>query len=53
MTGGPSRAVLRPGDWVSFDGGEHQVLALAGTSVRLRASAIARQPATDSYPAAA
>ena len=37
MTGGPSRAVLRPGDWVSFDGGEHQVLALVGTSVRLRA----------------
>jgi putative transposase len=37
MTGGPSRAVLRPGDWVSFDGGEHQVLAFVGTSVRLRA----------------
>jgi putative transposase len=29
-------AVLRPGDWVSFDGGEHRVVALAGTSVRLR-----------------
>ena len=29
-------AVLRPGDWVHFDGGEHQVVALAGTSVRLR-----------------
>jgi hypothetical protein len=29
MTGGPARAVLRPGDWVSFDGGEHQVLAVA------------------------
>ncbi|HEX9498223.1 MAG TPA: integrase, partial [Mycobacterium sp.] len=29
-------AVLRPGDWVLYDGGEHQVLALAGTSVRLR-----------------
>jgi putative transposase len=29
-------AVLRPGDWVIFDGGEHQVVALAGTSVRLR-----------------
>jgi putative transposase len=31
-------AVLRPGDWVSFDGGEHQVVALTGTSVRLRSS---------------
>ncbi len=29
-------AVLRPGDWVLYDGSEHQVLALAGTSVRLR-----------------
>jgi hypothetical protein len=29
-------AVLRPGDQVLFDGGEHQVVALAGTSVRLR-----------------
>jgi putative transposase len=29
-------AVLRPGDWVRYDGSEHQVLALAGTSVRLR-----------------
>lgn len=29
-------AVLRPGDWVSFAGGEHQVVAVAGTSVRLR-----------------
>jgi putative transposase len=37
MTAGVPRAVLRPGDWVSFDGGEHQVLAFAGTSVRLRA----------------
>jgi hypothetical protein len=32
-------AALRPGDWVQFDDGEHQVLALAGTSVRLRSSA--------------
>jgi hypothetical protein len=31
-----STAVLRPGDWVHYDGSEHQVLALAGTSVRLR-----------------
>jgi Mu transposase, C-terminal len=29
--------VLRPGDWVHFDGGEHQVVAVVGTSVRLRA----------------
>jgi hypothetical protein len=29
-------AVLRPGDWVHYDGSEHQVLALAGTSVRRR-----------------
>lgn len=29
---------LRPGDWVQFDDGEHQVLALVGTSVRLRSS---------------
>jgi putative transposase len=28
--------VLRPGDWVTYDGGDHQVVALAGTSVRLR-----------------
>jgi putative transposase len=29
-------AVLRPGDWVHHDGGEHQVVAVGGTSVRLR-----------------
>jgi transposase InsO family protein len=29
--------VLRPGDWVSYDGADHLVVALAGTSVRLRA----------------
>jgi putative transposase len=29
-------AVLRPGDLVRYDGGDHQVIALAGTSVRLR-----------------
>lgn len=32
-------AALRPGDWVQFDDGEHQVLALVGTSVRLRSTA--------------
>ena len=31
-------AVLRPGDWVTLDGGEYQVLALTGTSVRLRST---------------
>ena len=35
--------VLRPGDWVEYDGGEHQVLALAGTSVRLRSGGGAEQ----------
>ena len=34
-----ARAVLRPGDWVQFGGSEHQVVALAGTSVRLRSAA--------------
>lgn len=36
-------AVLRPGDWVEFDGGEHQVVALAGTTVRLRSHEGAEQ----------
>ncbi|AJT62578.1 hypothetical protein T261_0889 [Streptomyces lydicus] len=31
-------AVLRVGDWVTFDDGHHQVVALAGTAVRLRSS---------------
>jgi len=31
-------AVLRPGDRVRFDGTEHLVVALAGTSVRLRSN---------------
>ena len=35
-------AVLRPGDWVTFDGGEYEVLALTGTSVRLRSTMDAR-----------
>jgi putative transposase len=35
--GSPPLTVLRPGDWVHFDGGEHQVVAVVGTSVRLRA----------------
>ncbi|HYS35914.1 MAG TPA: Mu transposase C-terminal domain-containing protein [Pseudonocardiaceae bacterium] len=37
--GSPPLVVLRPGDWVHFDGGEHQVVAVVGTSVRLRAPA--------------
>jgi transposase InsO family protein len=37
MSGWPT--VLRPGDWVTFDGDEHQVVALAGVSVRLRSAA--------------
>jgi hypothetical protein len=36
--GSPPLTVLRPGDWVHFDGGEHQVVAVVGTSVRLRAA---------------
>ncbi len=32
-------ATLRLGDWVQFDEAEHQVLALAGMSVRLRSTA--------------
>jgi transposase InsO family protein len=51
--GGSVRAVLRPGDWVSFDGGEHQVLAVAGTSVRLRSAAGAEQVVLASYLMAA
>jgi putative transposase len=53
MTGGPTRAVQRPGDWVSSDGGEHQVLAVAGTSVRLRAQDGAEQVVLASYLMAA
>ena len=32
-------SVLRPGDWVRFDGDDHQVVALAGVSVRLKSTA--------------
>ncbi len=35
MTGKP---VLAPGDELCFDGGQHQVLGLSGTSVRLRST---------------
>ena len=53
MTGVPSWAVLRPGDWVSFEGGDHQVLAFAGTSVRLRAQDGREQVVLASYLMAA
>jgi putative transposase len=53
MTGVPSRAVLRPGDWVSFEGGDHQVLAFAGTLVRLRAQDGSEQVVLASYLMAA
>jgi transposase InsO family protein len=53
MTGGLSRTVLRPGDWVSFDSGEHQVLGFAGTSVRLRAQDGSEQVVLASYLMAA
>ena len=35
--------VLRVGEWVHFDGEEHQVVALAGTSVRLHSRSGAAQ----------
>ncbi|MEU5898636.1 Mu transposase C-terminal domain-containing protein [Streptomyces venezuelae] len=38
MRAGGESAVLRVGDWVTFDDGHHQVVALAGTAVRLRSS---------------
>jgi putative transposase len=41
--------VLRPGDWVHFDGTECQVVALAGMSVRLRPDAGTEQVVLASY----
>jgi len=41
--------VLRPGDWLHYGGGEHQVVALAGTSVRLRSAAGAESVVLASY----
>ena len=35
----PWMAILRPGDWVRFDGDDHQIVALAGVSVRLKSTA--------------
>jgi hypothetical protein len=42
-------SVLRPGDWVTFDGGEHQVVALAGTAVRCRSAGGAESVVLASY----
>ncbi|TPQ17310.1 hypothetical protein [Streptomyces sporangiiformans] len=39
MTAHRRDSVLRPGDWITFDDGDHQVVGLAGTSVRLRSEA--------------
>ncbi|MFH8562519.1 hypothetical protein [Streptomyces sp. NPDC017988] len=52
MTAGRG-SVLRPGDWLTFDGGEHQVVALAGTAVRLRSAAGAESVVLASYLMAA
>ncbi|WP_328466528.1 helix-turn-helix domain containing protein [Actinoplanes sp. NBC_00393] len=38
-----SGSALRLGDWVRFDGDDHQVVGLNGTAVRLRCSAGAEQ----------
>lgn len=41
--------MLRPGDWVTYDGGEHQVIALTGTTVRLRSAEGAEQAVLAGY----
>lgn len=46
-------SMLRPGDWIRFDGGEHEVLAVAGTSVRLRSAAGSHSVVLASYLMAA
>jgi putative transposase len=51
MAGGQS--VLGSGDWVHFDGGEHQVLGLLGASVRLRGDDGAEQVVLAGYLMAA
>ena len=45
----PRSAVLRLGDWVRFDDEDHQVVGLAGTSVRLRSAAGAEMVVLASY----
>ncbi|MEU1217108.1 hypothetical protein ABZ424_32895 [Streptomyces sp. NPDC005790] len=52
MTAGEG-SVLRPGDWLTFDGDEHQVVALAGTAVRLRSAGGAESVVLASYLMAA
>ncbi|MEU2801662.1 hypothetical protein [Streptomyces sp. NPDC006863] len=52
MTAGES-SVLRPGDWLTFHGDEHQVVALAGTAVRLRSAGGAESVVLASYLMAA
>lgn len=47
--GAAGLGVLRPGDWVRYDGGEHQVVAVAGTSVRLRSAGGAESVVLGSY----
>lgn len=42
-------SVLCHGDWVTFDGDEHQVVGLAGTSVRLRCQTGAESVVLASY----
>ncbi|MET9661408.1 hypothetical protein [Streptomyces sp. NPDC006510] len=53
MTAGPGKPALRPGDWVTYDDGYHQVVALAGTSVRLRPATGAESVVAASYLMAA
>ena len=45
----PRSAALRPGDWLSFDGEDHQVVGLAGVSVRLRSTSGAESVVLASY----
>ncbi len=49
MTAGRNVPVLRPGDWITYDGGDHQVVALAATSVRLRSQGGAESVVLASY----
>jgi putative transposase len=51
VTAGHDAAVLRPGDWITYDGGDHQVVALAKTSVRLRSADGAAVVLAESRPA--
>ncbi|MGW6571135.1 integrase catalytic domain-containing protein [Streptomyces sp. NPDC054945] len=46
---GQNASVLRPGDWITYKDGDHQVVALAGTSVRLRSQDGAESVVLASY----